>query len=483
MALTAADLVDHVIPHVPVRQCVLTVNVGRTVVDAGGRFAGVLTAALDPEYFQVLLASVLYAAYMRAALLHGDGTLFLHVPAAEQGVGVDRSTRNSFFTRHRDSGKEDSALVGQSLSSGAKRLIAMRTLRNDSLPLDQPLMVGVSRDLAAIDLPWRREAAVCSALLLVFVTAAGFVLAWQQRRRAERHDRAERLELALAGADLGLWDWHLPSGQVVFNPRWFTMLGHDAGAFEANIASWRLLLHSDAAPRAQAAIDEHLAVRAPFYELEHRLRNRAGDWQWAQARGRVVQHSADGKPLRLIGTHMDIAARKAVEAALNDSHILTQQLIDNLPHGFAVRDAQLRYMRWNPMMEKLTGVPAERAIVRTTEQVFPEMDAPLRDALQDALDRALQGELVVTPDRLIDRPDKRYRTTAIHGPLRDAQGRVVGAISSVQEITDRKRSEEQPLKSRQHLAVTLQSIGDAVISTDAAGRINLMSGCAECLTG
>ena len=111
-----------------------------------------------------------------------------------------------------------------------------------------------------------------------------------------------------------------------------------------------------------------------------------------------------------------------------------------------MRDAQLRYMRWNPMMEKLTGVPAERAIVRTTEQVFPEMDAPLRDALQDALDRALQGKLVVTPDRLIDRPDKRYRTTAIHGPLRDAQGRVVGAISSVQEITDRKRSEEQPLQ-------------------------------------
>ena len=92
-------------PYTSRREQVFTVNIGRALVDAKGAFAGVVTAALDPEYFEVLLGSVLYAPDMRTALLHGDGTLFLYVPPTGRGTGVDRSKRSSFFTRHRDSGQ------------------------------------------------------------------------------------------------------------------------------------------------------------------------------------------------------------------------------------------------------------------------------------------------------------------------------------------------------------------------------------------
>ena len=481
-------------PYASRREQIYTVNVGRALSDGSGRFAGVVTAALNPDYFQVLLRSVLYAPDMQTALLHGDGTLFLSVPAVDRSVGVDRSKPSSFFTRHRDSGNTESLLVGRSSSSGDERVMVMRTIQRTAPTMDRPLIVAVSRDLAAVVLPWRRHAILYTTLLLLFASAAGLVLARQQRRRAaherftlareaERHDSAERLELALAGADLGLWDWHVPSNKVVFSSRWFTMLGYASNDFEPVLEVWRSLLHPEDSQLAQATIDAHLQGRTVLYELEHRLRSKSGQWQWILARGRVVQRAADGAPLRMVGTHMDITARKAAEAALDDSHALTQQIIDNLPHGFTVRDAELRYRRWNPMMETLTGVPADRVIGRTTDEVFPELAGPLYEALVKSLHEALAGQIVVTPDRLIARGNKSYWTTAIHGPLRDAQGRIVGTISSVQEITDRKRAEQQLRKSEGDQAVTLQSIGDAVIATDVAGRISRMNGCAERLTG
>ena len=82
-------------PYISRREQIFAVNVGRVVTDRNGAFDGVVTAALDPEYFEVLLRSVLYAPDMRAALLHGNGTLFLYVPAMQQGLGGDRSQRAS----------------------------------------------------------------------------------------------------------------------------------------------------------------------------------------------------------------------------------------------------------------------------------------------------------------------------------------------------------------------------------------------------
>lgn len=481
-------------PYTSRREQVFTVNMGRALVDAKGAFTGVVTAALDPEYFEVLLGSVLYAPDMRTALLHGDGTLFLYVPPTERGTGVDRSKRSSFFTRHRDSGQVESVLVGTSTSSGNNRLMVMRTIRRGGPQMDRPLIVAVSRETAAIYLPWRREAALRGGLYLLFGTAAGLALYLKQRRQqrlerlalaqeSERSEIAQRLELALAGADLGLWDWQLPSGDVVFDQRWCTMLGYELGEIEPAFESWRRLVHPDDLPKVQAALAAHLKGDTPLYEFEHRLRHKGGEWRWILTRGKVVQRDESGKPVRVVGTHMDISARKGADVALHEAHVFAQQVIASLPHGFAVRDAELRYRHWNPVMEQLTGLPAERVIGRKSAEVLADLAPPLLDALVQSLQRALAGEIVVSADRFIERPDRVYWTTAIHGPLRDSAGKVIGTISSVQDITDRKLAEQQLQRSEEDLAVTLQSIGDAVIATDAAGQIARMNSSAERLTG
>ncbi len=481
-------------PYTSQREGLLTVNAGRAVIDAQGAFAGVVTAALEPEYFEVVLRSVLYAPDMRTSLLHGDGFLFLSLPQVNQALTGDRSTGPSFFNQHRQSGLSANIFVGAGALSGEHRMMALRTIDRGDPVMDRPFVVAVSRDLAALYQPWRRQATLYAGLFLLFAAAACVGLVLHQRRRlgltrlataqeAQRRESGERLELALAGADLGLWDWQITTNTFTFSARWYTMLGYGAGEFEASMESWRELLHPDDAQRAMAAVDAHVRGETPLYELEHRLRHKDGSWVWIVARGKIVQRNTDGTPVRMVGTHMDITARKQADAALSESTAFVQQVIDNLPHGFAVRDAGLRYLRWNPALARLTGVPEHAVLGRTTAEALPDMPGPLLESLTQALQRALAGEVVVTADRRIDRAHAPQWTSTIHGPLRDATGTIVGTLSSVLDITARKHAEQQLQRSEEGLTITLQSIADAVITTDTQGRVTRMNPGAEQLTG
>lgn len=126
----------------------------------------------------------------------------------------------------------------------------------------------------------------------------------------------QRLELALHGADLGLWDVHLPSGAEVTNQRAAEMLGFHLDELEPHLSWWDGRTHPTDLPRLMAAWDAHLAGQTPFYESEYRLRTKSGEWLWILDRGKVVEWDQEGKPLRATGTHLDINERKQTEEAL-----------------------------------------------------------------------------------------------------------------------------------------------------------------------
>ncbi len=145
----------------------------------------------------------------------------------------------------------------------------------------------------------------------------------QRRRERERMvdelaEREERLKLALHGADLGLWDWDLATGKVVFNERWAQMLGYRLDEIEPHVSSWGRLVHPDDMPHVREVLDAHLEGRTPAYETEHRMKAKSGAWVWVLDRGRVIERDAKGAPLRAVGTHLDITERKRAEETMRD---------------------------------------------------------------------------------------------------------------------------------------------------------------------
>ncbi|MBX0321957.1 PAS domain S-box protein [Halomicroarcula sp. F13] len=150
----------------------------------------------------------------------------------------------------------------------------------------------------------------------------------QRDRERELERTTERLELALEGAELGVWDWNVETGDVAFDERWVGMLGYSLSEIEQRVETWEELVHPDDTDRAWDAIQAHFDGESDIYQCDHRLRTKDGDYKWIRDIGRVFERDEDGTPLRAVGIHQDITERKhrqqELEAQRDDLATLTQ---------------------------------------------------------------------------------------------------------------------------------------------------------------
>jgi two-component system cell cycle response regulator len=129
-------------------------------------------------------------------------------------------------------------------------------------------------------------------------------------------ENQKRMELALQGGNLGMWDLQLPNLELVLSARGWALLGYRPEEIKLDADGWRSMAHPDDWAVINAALQSHLKGESPFFECQHRIRHRDGHWVWVLDRGRIVEWDATGLPLRVAGTRMDISARMQAEAEL-----------------------------------------------------------------------------------------------------------------------------------------------------------------------
>src|SRR6185436_19386529 len=140
----------------------------------------------------------------------------------------------------------------------------------------------------------------------------------EKQRIAALRESEERLTLAFAGAQEGVWDWNVETGTVIYSPRWKQMLGYGDDEIEPHVRAWASLLHPDDKPRADALNQAVMRDRGP-YEGEFRLRHKDGHYISVLTRGLPVRREPGGPIVRIVGTHLDITERNRTESALRES--------------------------------------------------------------------------------------------------------------------------------------------------------------------
>ena len=136
-----------------------------------------------------------------------------------------------------------------------------------------------------------------------------------ERKRTETalRESEERLALAFAGAQEGIWDWNLETDACGYSSRWKQMLGYDDDEIESHISAWERLVHPDDRAIADKA-HESVARGQPTYEAEFRLRHKDGHYVQVLSRGFPVRREPGGPVVRIVGTHFDLTERKKREA-------------------------------------------------------------------------------------------------------------------------------------------------------------------------
>lgn len=169
-------------------------NITKMIPTSEGRFNGIVTVGVDPDYFEVILQSTLYAPDMWNTINHGDGIRFMTMPFREGQSGKNLAVPGSLFTRHKESGKSENIFTDTAYATGEYRKAALLTVKPASLQMDKPLVVIISRDPAEILAGWRNEAIFQGLLFLATCIGSSTGLFLLHRRQALFEQKAQRAE-------------------------------------------------------------------------------------------------------------------------------------------------------------------------------------------------------------------------------------------------------------------------------------------------
>ncbi len=148
-----------------------------------------------------------------------------------------------------------------------------------------------------------------------FIGVAVDVTEARNVEKALRFER-ERLEMALAGGDLGTWDLNIQTGEATFDERFASLLSERLEDMTQSFEAHSTRIHPEDKEFVRSSMQRHLDGLTPIYTAEYRLRQKNGDWLWIQSRGKLMQRDESGRPLRMLGTIADLSSLKKIEEQL-----------------------------------------------------------------------------------------------------------------------------------------------------------------------
>ena len=264
-----------------------------------------------------------------------------------------------------------------------------------------------------------------------------------ERREALKEQR-ERLEMALVGGHLGMWDVNFNEGRNVVDERWAAMLGYALDEMRDRQPPFESHVHPDDLERAEAEMARHARGEIPYVDLEIRMRHQDGSWRWVLDRGKIVEWNDDGSPRRAVGTHMDITERKEAERELRRQRDLLENIFDASPAAIVTLNAEGQFTSASPRGQEVLGLTpsavSERAFNdpewRITDEggrSMPYEELPFARVIAT-------GAPIHDVDVSIERPDGTRRLLAVSGaPLQGPDGQPDGAVFVLDDITEQKR--------------------------------------------
>ncbi len=298
------------------------------------------------------------------------------------------------------------------------------------------------------------------------------VLDVTQQKKAERalHDSEQRLQLALEGADLGMWDWDIQSGSIYYSPRYLSMLGYGPTELPHTLATWEGLLHPDDLQPTRQHLLDCLAQEPSRWSLEFRLRAKDGGYLWILGRGQVVDYGPDGSPLRAAGTHLDITDHKRADEALKKSAREWSAAMDASDDIIYLLDMERRILRANRAFCRITGTTEEALIGRYIVDIMHLQQEEKRLCPICRIQEGKRDAEIILEANDPDNPTS-FPLRVVVRVVRGDQGQPISMLMNLHDLSSQRQIEESLRRSKEEWEKTFDSMSDIVTIQDRDMRI------------
>jgi diguanylate cyclase (GGDEF)-like protein/PAS domain S-box-containing protein len=277
--------------------------------------------------------------------------------------------------------------------------------------------------------------------LFATARAAAAALAAEEYSRVLSEER-QRLRSVIDGTNVSTWEARVQTGEIRIDQRYAEMMGRALDEITPmNSASWYALLHPEDREIASNSIEECFRNHGSVFEIDFRMLHGQGHWVWVRTRGTVIERAADGQPLRMVGTHIDVTEAKKIELALKGSESKFRSLFELSPVGIALNDRKSgRFLQVNDALVGPTGYTrAELLDFDCWDLTLPGKEAVEAHEMRGFAPDGRYGPL----EREYRRKDGSSYPVLLFGMLmKDPDGREV-VWSIVQDISQRKAMESE----------------------------------------
>jgi PAS domain S-box-containing protein len=251
------------------------------------------------------------------------------------------------------------------------------------------------------------------------------------------------LQFAMEAVGDGVWDWNPQTNKVYFSKSWKAMFGYTEDEVGDDFADWSMRVHPDDLAASYEDINRHFRGETLVYQNQHRILCKNGTYKWVLDQGRIIQRTADGAPLRVIGTHTDISELKAAEEALRKSDERFRAIFDSsfqftglmTPDGILIESNKASLDYSGSTREDVVGKPI-------WEMRWWAGDENRVRRLKIAIMKASMGEFVRYEVKLQGVGGVVIDTDFSITPIFGQDGKVTLLIPEGRDVTERRKAED-----------------------------------------
>ncbi len=249
---------------------------------------------------------------------------------------------------------------------------------------------------------------------------------------------------------IGVWDWDLKSNELFIDPGLKEMLGYADHEIENRPEAWAEIVHPDDRERTRTLSQAALDDRSRMFEFEQRLLHKNGQALWFLCRGRTIR-DRNGGPVRLLGTNTNITAARLVAQEIREGVDRYHALIETVPYGIQEISLDGIVLYCNSACDRMLGYRPGERIGRSVLDLLPTQEEADDFCRYFQMCKTVQPPATPLITRHRTAEGRIFDVQMDWNYKRDATGAVVGYISVITDITDRRNYEASLRDARDEL--------------------------------